>query len=202
MGNKKDWFSNIKEKYKLKNLKKDQFIILLLIGLLLCVIVIPTDKKKEVIKEDENVDNTRISSQIQSEKEEDYEAKVEQRLKDALSYVDGVGKVEVMITMKDSGQIVVEKDVPETSSTVSETDSNGGTRTTIEHSSSEETIYSKSEDGTSMPYVTKNLEPEIEGILIVAQGGDSSVTVQNICEAVLALFPVELHKIKVVKMIE
>lgn len=198
MGENNNLFEIIKE--KLKNLKKDQLFIVLLIGLLLCVIVIPTGTKEEV--KQETVDKTNSTTQSLNTEQEDYEEKVEQRLKDTLSYIKGVGDVEVMITMKDSGEVVVEKDTPETSNTVSETDSTGGTRTTIERTSSEETVYSTSDDGTNTPYVTKNLEPEIEGILVVAQGGDDSTVVQNICDAVLALFPVEIHKIKVVKMNE
>jgi stage III sporulation protein AG len=40
----------------------------------------------------------------------------------------------------------------------------------------------------------------VEGILIVASGGDNQKVKQNISEAVLALFQVEAHRIKIVKM--
>lgn len=199
MGDKKDWFHILSEKFQMKNMKKEQLFILLLVGLLLCVIVIPTDKKEKVHK---NEEHSKSSISPKTEVQENYEEKMEQKLEDTLSYINGVGKVEVMITMKDSGESIIEKDVPETSSTVSETDKEGGTRTTIERTSNEETVYSKSEDGTNTPYVIKNLEPKIEGIVIIAEGGDDSSVVQNICDAVLALFPVEIHKIKVVKMNE
>lgn len=42
--------------------------------------------------------------------------------------------------------------------------------------------------------------PEIRGVLVVAQGGGDPVAVQQIQEAVMALFRVEAHKIKVMKM--
>lgn len=41
---------------------------------------------------------------------------------------------------------------------------------------------------------------KITGVLIAAEGADNSVTVQNIQQAVMALFQVEAHKIKVMKM--
>ena len=44
------------------------------------------------------------------------------------------------------------------------------------------------------------MKPEIEGVLIIADGGGNSAVVQNISEAVLALFRLEAHKIKVMKM--
>lgn len=41
---------------------------------------------------------------------------------------------------------------------------------------------------------------KVTGVLIAAEGADDSVTVQNIQEAVMALFQVEAHKIKIMKM--
>ena len=40
----------------------------------------------------------------------------------------------------------------------------------------------------------------MEGVLVVAEGGGDAKIVKNISDAVLALFSVEAHKIKVVKM--
>ena len=40
----------------------------------------------------------------------------------------------------------------------------------------------------------------VTGVLIAAEGADNSVVSRNIVEAVMALFQVEAHKIKVIKM--
>ena len=42
--------------------------------------------------------------------------------------------------------------------------------------------------------------PTVEGVIVIAQGGVNAVVKQNILEAVQALFPVEAHKIKIMKM--
>mgnify|MGYP001009051690 CR=1 FL=1 len=47
-------------------------------------------------------------------------------------------------------------------------------------------------------YGTENTE--VTGVLIAAEGADDSVTVQNIQQAVMALFQIEAHKIKIMKM--
>ena len=47
-------------------------------------------------------------------------------------------------------------------------------------------------------YSTK--ENVVTGVLIVAQGADNSVVSRNIVEAVMALFQIEAHKIKIMKM--
>ena len=41
---------------------------------------------------------------------------------------------------------------------------------------------------------------EVTGVLVVAEGADNSVTVQKIQEAVMALFQIEAHKIRIMKM--
>ena len=41
---------------------------------------------------------------------------------------------------------------------------------------------------------------EVTGVLIAAEGADNSVTAQNIQQAVMALFQIEAHKIKIMKM--
>lgn len=43
-------------------------------------------------------------------------------------------------------------------------------------------------------------EKKVNGVLIAAQGADSPVTIQNIQQAVMALFQIEAHKIKIMKM--
>ena len=41
---------------------------------------------------------------------------------------------------------------------------------------------------------------QVTGVLVCAQGGGDPVVVQNIQEAVMALFQVDAHKIKIMKM--
>ena len=59
-------------------------------------------------------------------------------------------------------------------------------------------VYSSSNGGS--PYVVKQIEPEIEGVLVAAQGGGDETVVNEITYAVQVLFDVPVHKIKVVKM--
>ena len=57
--------------------------------------------------------------------------------------------------------------------------------------------------GGEDPYYTtarlSDVVPEIEGMVIAADGGDDPVVVKNLTEAVQALFGVEAHKIKIMK---
>ena len=55
-------------------------------------------------------------------------------------------------------------------------------------------------DGDETPFVNRAILPKIDGVLIVAEGGDDSEVRKNISESVEALFGLDAHKIKIVKM--
>jgi len=129
-----------------------------------------------------------------------YEDKLEERLEAVLSLAEGVGKVETMITIKASGEKIALVEQPYTSHTSTEKDSQGGSRDTSEVSRSETVIYIKNSDGSETPYIAKETTPEIEGIVVIAEGGGNILTVSNIIDAVMALFDVPNHKIKVLEM--
>ena len=184
---------------KIKMPGKDQLLILLLSGILLVVIAIPTDGGKKKAPPDSGGDPAEELKTATGQEPDSYEKRQEERLKEALEKVEGVGEVEVMITLKSSWEKIVEKDRPSSSQTVEEADAGGGTRQTQEVSRSETTVY-REESGERTPYVVKELEPEVEGVIVIARGGGNASVKQNILEAVEALFPVEAHKIKIMKM--
>jgi len=93
------------------------------------------------------------------------------------------------------------KDSPFSQESSSETDSQGGTRNSSNVQREEETVLMQSGSGGTSPYVVKEIEPDIEGVLVIAQGGEDPKIIQEINSAVQVLFDVPAHKIKVMKMI-
>ncbi len=192
--------------------KKDNFIILILAGILLFVIALPTkngagnqSERGMTLSDSSGVSGTGSSGTDGAEgmgaegTAEDYAKELEQRLTKILSEMADVGRVEVMITLKSSRELVVEKETPVSRSTTTETDAQGGSRTVNTSEMEENVIYST--DGSSNePYVVKSLAPEIEGVLVVAEGAGSGTVNRTVTEIVQALFDVEAHKVKVVKM--
>jgi stage III sporulation protein AG len=99
-----------------------------------------------------------------------------------LEKAEGVENVEVMITLRASKEKVTLKD--------SKTESG---------KSEEETVLTEDENKNKEPYVVQEIEPEIEGILVVCSGGDNAGVQREIIEGISALFSIESHKIKVMK---
>ena len=182
------------QKIKEKKLKRSDWLILVLAGILILIIALPTDTKGKKQAEEAKENISKENNTMEASKDE-----IEQKLEDILGKIDGAGEVKVMITYQDSGTQVVEKDKNTSANSVEESDSTGGVRSTKEQQLQESTVYEEADAGNT-PFVSKELLPKVEGILIVASGGDNQKVKQNISEAVLALFQVEAHRIKIVKM--
>ena len=208
---------NCEKKFKIK-FAKDQFLIVLLIGILLMVIVWPVGDKNEkselkssqwdnesaILNQQADLIQNAGSKQEVYEEEDallSYAFRLERSLEELLCTMDGVGKVRVMVTLESSGEAVVEKDVNTVREGSTEVDSAGGSRNTTNLNDVEETIYQDTGQGNGTPYIKKILSPRVEGVVISAQGGGNAEIVQNITEAIQSLLGIDEHKIKVVKMI-
>ena len=132
---------------------------------------------------------------IETSQNDAYVEALENKLVHILENVDGVGKAEVMITLKSSKESVLNKDLSEEKQT--EEERSGETQKVNKNQKKqEETILS----GNSAPYVIKELEPEISGIVISCEGAGNKVVEASVLEAVQVLFGVSANHIKVLKM--
>ncbi|EOT21690.1 stage III sporulation protein AG [Eubacterium sp. 14-2] len=189
---KKEWFSP----EKLKGIPKNQLLIGGLAGVLLLVIALPTEQKKQ--QETELSQGKESGVEQPAANYSGYEKELERKLEEILTAMEGVGKVEVMITLQDNGEQVLEKDISRNSQEV--TEEGEVKRNTYESQYQEETVFVKESGNEGQPFIAKESVPAVEGVLVVAEGGGNGKVAKNISDAVLALFPVEVHKIKVVKM--
>ena len=189
-----------------KKLTKENMAVAALLGLLLMVIAIPAGGREKKAESDEGAAFSEASgknaaaSSPEAGAEPEYAGLLEERLEELLSSMEGVGEVKVMVTLRSFGQQVVEKDIPQETEQTEETDSAGGTRQTKSERKEESTVYVTDADGSRTPYVTETIQPRVEGVTVVARGGGDARIQKNITEVIEALFDIEAHKIKVVKM--
>lgn len=184
----------------LKNRKKEQVVTLLLIAALAVVIFLPTSSGERK-KEAEPQTDEPVAAQEEIRTESDVEQtrhRMEAELGAILSQVEGVGSVQVAITLETTGKKTVEKDAPDSSSRLSAT-TGDGSQESDSASTEEKTVYATESDGTQIPYVVSETLPQVRGVLVIAEGGGDPVIIEEIQEAVMALFHIEAHKIKVMK---
>ncbi len=183
--------------------EKGKKIGVIRLGLLIVaglVLLIASFDGKEEHKTQTQINTQNEEKQSGEQQLNTYIENMETRLTNVLSQVDGIGKVQVMITAKATQEKVVLKDAPYKKTTVKEEDSTGATRESKETTSEEGTILEKQQDGSESPYITKELQPEIEGVVVIAEGAAQKQIEAEINDAVVALFSVPSHKIKVMKM--
>lgn len=175
---------------KITGIRKNQWLLLLLAGLLLLVIAMPAGKKetKSSAKQEQKTEKETMAETGQN----DYKEQLEEQLTALLEQIEGVGEAKVMITLEDTGKKEVEKDENREQSRTS------GENAQESSSVSTQTVYEEAQEGA--PYISNEKYPEIKGVCIVAQGGGNSKTKQEILGAVQALFGIDANKILVVKM--
>lgn len=205
----KEWKKWLENEAVKKFFRKDNLLVLILVGILLFVIALPTkeggEKSGGTAGENGNVLNSAGAGSDRGAKiteeavNQDYAADMERRLTEALADMADVGRVRVMITLKSSGELVVERETPVSRSVTTETDAQGGSRTVNTSETGESVVYS-TEGSSSTPYVVKTYVPEIEGVLVVAEGAGTGTINRTVTEIVQALFHVDAHKVMVVKM--
>nr|WP_077609437.1 stage III sporulation protein AG [Clostridium sp. Marseille-P2415] len=193
---------------------KDKWLILLAAGMIILILTFPSGSgiAEKVERTAESKNQSVLQQGLVAETEDgelavaagadqNYEGQLEARVKKILKTVDGVGQVDVMIVLKSSEEKVLRVDKNSSDSSTEEKDSSGGTRKITSAELQESTILTGTGENTS-PIVEKEIRPEIEGIIISAQGGSSPTVKAEISSAMEALFNLPPHKIKVLKRVE
>ncbi len=182
-------FKSFFKNHSFKQWDKTQWTILILAGILLMVIAIPTEEKRDrEVTLEEREENVSLN-------EESYAESLERRLQNKLSKIE----VEVMITLENYGESVVEKDNADSTSRRVQEGAEGRNTTEETREVHMETVYQDADRGKE-PFVGSEKTPKIAGVLVVAQGADKTAVKQNISDAVMALFQIDVNRIKVVKM--
>ena len=173
------------------------FIIILIVTILIINMIWGTPDKNT----DENtVKNSTTTKLVNGETKENTDTEqIENSIKQILSKINGVGKVDVLITYSESSQVVAMYNETYKESQTEEEDTSGGTRTIAEVNKDKEIIY-KEENGEKVPITEKVVMPKMEGALIVAEGANNAEVKTNIIQAVEALTGLATHKIQVFQL--
>lgn len=179
----------------IKNIGMDKLLIIAICGVVL--VMLPTGSKSKN-KAGSTVKQEKAADNIIEVSEDEYCKNLENRLETILSGIKGVGKVKVMITFKSTSEKVVLKEISYDKS--SEKTGNDNSNIRESYKEEEAVVFKEDSDGNTIPYIIKENVPEIEGIAVVAEGGDNKDIILKITNVVQALFGVLPHKISVIGM--
>lgn len=186
------------DKKKIENLVF--FVVLLIITIVIINIIWngkentnskePTDTSKKLATTEQNVTtNNNITTT----------GELEEKLKNILAKIQGVGEVEVCLNYSESSEVVAMYNENSKVSNTEETDTSGGTRKIQETDTQKDIIYQE-ENGEKTPITQKIIQPKIEGAIITAKGASNANTKNNIIQAVEAITGLATHKIQVFEM--
>ena len=165
-----------------------EWIIIFAVGALLLLLSVPDLFHKE---KTETVD-TAASVKQREEQSEEYAERMERKLEEMIQKIDGVTSAKAMITVTSTAEKVVLRDTVAESEESAERDGTGGERNTLKSTEENKTVLA----GDS-PFLTKELTPKVEGVVVVISGAESA-KVLTVTEAVQALFDVPAHKVKII----
>ena len=139
--------------------------------------------------------------EIQSPQPSFYQERaLEKRLEEIFSLVEGAGQVRVMISPLGGRETVFAVDTVQTQNHSVEEDSHGGSREQRQYSSQEQTVIISDRQGTDRPLVLREVEPSVEGIVIIAQGGNNAQVRADLTRAAQAVLGLDAHMIQVLAM--
>lgn len=181
---------------KLGDDKKEKILIVFLLGVFFLLVATPVGSLSGQ-KETKKKSVSQTTEQSKKIEKDAYISSLENKLEQTIAGMEGAGNVNVMITLKDNGEKILDKNQPyESEKETSSEEQKVSEQTRMQ--SEQETVLME-QDGNTEPIVVKERYPEIEGVVVVCEGGDNKVLTLQIKEAVQALFSVDAHKIVVCK---
>ncbi len=195
----KEKMQMIKSKYEGKTDKKKieslvVFIIILIVTLIAINTIWRGDTKTKDNTTEESIGYKRLAEKVDDNKGTSDE--LEEKLEGILAKMEGVGKVNVMITYSKGSEVVPMQNENSKVSTTQETDSGGGTRVIEEKDTSKEIVYS---DGSKIETQTV-INPVVKGAIVIAEGASNATVKSNIISAVEAITGLATYKVQVFEM--
>lgn len=169
-------------------------VLLILIGDITQTLNIRKDKNAKLQNTVEVNSNAGIMSTSST-----YEDRVKKDLTETLLQVSGVGKVSVMIYFEGGSESLPAMNINDNNKKTEEKDSQGGVRTTTEVSKNQNIVV-VSDGGSNKPFIIRQVNPAIGGIMVVAEGADNAEVRERVQNAVKTVLNVPANKVSVMPM--
>lgn len=174
---------------KLSADKKTMFIVLA--GIIGVLILVASEFIPEVEKAKEDEKEIQVS-EYNIENHYEYAEMLEKKLTDLISSIEGAGATKVMLTLESSSEAVYAQN--------DKTDMESDDENSEKISKENDYVLIKTDSSKEEALLLKIIQPEVKGVAVVCEGGDSIYVQQKIIETISAVFDINASKIKVTKL--
>jgi stage III sporulation protein AG len=198
-----EWLKDILKKENLLKLNLSKkttanLIIVFCLGLTLILIAdFYKDIKVDRTEDDSYYEGTETETEAIDNTASDYVSKLEGDLSSILSKIQDAGRVSVMITLKSGSEIIPAKDESISDKVTNEKDTSGGTRIINEKTTDDKVVFTAAQGGNSKPLIIKEINPEIQGVIVVAEGAKDSRVKLKISQAVQTVLDIPAYRVTV-----
>lgn len=187
----KDFFKRLK---KIKNI--EYFILVLAIAIVIGLFsnwFQPVNHGQEAAAVQDQANNPPAVSDDENIQDQEY------RLKQILSSMKGAGRVEVMITYKTGKELIPAMNTVESNTETEEKDSNGGIRRVSQVDTNSQPVSMTTSEG-SQPLITREVRPEVLGVIIIAEGAGDIQVRMELQKAVQTVLGVRANQVDIFVM--
>ena len=197
-----DIIKRLKEMLEGKSRKKliENAVIIIIIGI---IVIIAAGTFLSSSKNTADIENTAVgqeSTQAAALPQSNTADSTEDELAAILSKMQGVGRVDVMITYVSGKENIPAYDIKKNESSTDEKDSGGGTRSINQGEYDSSVVYEDKQGGGKSPVILKELQPVVKGVVVVTDGAGSPEVKERILNAVQVLMDIPVHRIQVIQM--
>lgn len=191
-----------KENIFMVNISKKTITNLIIVFCLGLALILIADfyrglKTDRAAYDDNSTADTQMDLTAANDTAADYARKLENELASILSKIQDAGRVSVMITLKSGSEIIPAKDESVSDKVTNEKDTSGGTRTINEKTTDDKVVFTAAQGGSSKPLILKEINPEVKGVIVVAEGARNSKVKLKISQAVQTVLDIPAYRVTV-----
>ena len=193
----KGGFSHLKKLLSPEN-SQARLKLIVFAGLAAIALIFLSDAGKNTAHTSATAD-TRYANAAGYENYEEYTRRLEKRLTELISAVDGAGEAKVMITLE-CGTEYVYASQQKTTSAISENTDAGGRSGRDEKRTGEESLILVNGDRGEEPLILKEITPTVAGVVVVCSGADDVNVRQRVTDIVTTALGTSSNRVCVTRL--
>lgn len=170
--------------------KKIKWIVLIgMIGILLILL-------SEILPQNTKTPQDAVSVSIDNET---FCRQTEEKIYNLVSSIQGVGEAQVWVTLESGAEYVYLQEEIRNTDTTKDYDSEG-VKTLREKDNSEQKYILVNKNGEEQPLLQKQLEPTVQGVVIVCEGAGSALVNEQVVNAVTCALGISSNRVYVAQL--